>query len=441
MSGLQHRNGNFRILFRYQGKQHSLNLGAVSQEEADSKAAQVDYLLMRLKQKLAVLPPGIDIVSFVQTDGRVIPPSDPEVTKITLAHLHAEYVKTNKKSLEANSAKTIEIHFRHFERALGTKFCISDVKLTDLQKYVDKRANANGRNGRKLSAVTIQKELVTLGTAWKWAEKSHLVTGKFPGDGLRLPKTEEKPHFQTRQEIERKIKLGGFSEAEQAAMWESLYLTSDELKKLLEYVKENATQPFVHPMFCFAAYTGARRSEMIRVRLADIDFEARSVTIREKKRVKGQITTRRVPLSDFLIDVLRTWIAAHPGGGFLFAQSGIVARSKKRSPTTGHRGPKKRGTTTSERQRTVKPRKAHGGESVTPDETHDHFQRTLAESEWSYIRGWHCLRHSFVSACATRGIDQRMIETWAGHMSPEMNKRYAHLYPSTQQQALASVFG
>ena len=61
MSGLQYRNGSYRILLRYQGKQHSLNLGKVSDEEADAKASQVDYLLMRLKQRLTVLPEGVGI--------------------------------------------------------------------------------------------------------------------------------------------------------------------------------------------------------------------------------------------------------------------------------------------------------------------------------------------------------------------------------------------
>jgi hypothetical protein len=37
--------------------------------------------------------------------------------------------------------------------------------------------------------------------------------------------------------------------------------------------------------------------------------------IREKKRVKGRRTTRRVPLSAFLAKVMREWFEAHPGQG------------------------------------------------------------------------------------------------------------------------------
>jgi site-specific recombinase XerD len=51
------------------------------------------------------------------------------------------------------------------------------------------------------------------------------------------------------------------------------------------------------------------------------------------------------------------------------------------------------------------------------------------------------MRHSFVSACATKGVDLRMLQEWCGHMSPEMQRRYMHLYPSVQADAMKSVFG
>jgi integrase len=78
---------------------------------------------------------------------------------------------------------------------------------------------------------------------------------------------------------------------------------------------------------------------------------------------------------------------------------------------------------------------------ITRDEAHDHFKRTLADGKWRVLRGWHVLRHSFVSACASRGIDQRLIDGWVGHTTEEMRRRYRHLYPSTQAEAIKQVFG
>ncbi len=441
MAGLQHRNGSYRILFRYQGKQHTLTLGAVTEDEAQTKAAQVDYLLMRLKQKLAVLPPGIDIVEFVQMDGRVLPPTSPEIQKINLTALRDQYVAAHRASLESNTLKCIQIHFRHLEKHFGAEFCISDLQLSDLQGYVNHRAKAAGRNGRKLSTVTIQKELVTLSTVWNWGAKMKLVVGPFPNDGLRYPKTAEKPAFQTREEINRRIAAGGLTDAEKVEMWESLYLTTKEIEQLLKYVKTNASKPFVYPMLVFAAHTGARRSEIIRTRIADLDFEGKTVVIHEKKRVRAQTTTRRVPLSAVLISVLKKWLKSYPGGPYLFCMENTVEHGNPQKKSTRREGNAARKTTSKGRTEGDHGSPITGTRPLTLDEAHIHLKRSLADSDWKQIKGWHCFRHSFVSACASRAVDQRLVEAWAGHMSPEMSKRYAHLYPSTQAEAISRVFG
>ena len=255
-----------------------------------------------------------------------------------------------------------------------------------------------------------------------------LVVGPFPNDGIRYPKTTEKPAFQTREEIKRRVAAGSLTDAEKAEMWESLYLTTIEIEQLLKYVKTNASKPFIYPMLAFAAHTGARRSEIIRTRIADLDFEAKTVVIHEKKRVRAKTTTRRVPLSAFLIGVLKKWLKSHPGGPYLFCMQNRAEQNKTRKTST-RRTKVDHETTIAEVS------------SLTLDEAHIQLKRTLAESDWKEIKGWHCFRHSFVSACASRGVDQRLVQAWAGHMSPEMSKRYAHLYPSTQAEAIARVFG
>src|SRR4029079_6560211 len=42
---------------------------------------------------------------------------------------------------------------------------------------------------------------------------------------------------------------------------------------------------------------------------------------------------------------------------------------------------------------------------------------------------YHILRHSFISALASEGVDQRVIDEVVGHQSEEQRKRYRHLYP------------
>src|SRR5262249_34552801 len=150
-------------------------------------------------------------------------------------------------------------------------------------------------------------------------------------------------------------------------------------------------------------------------------------------------TTRRVPLTPFLASELRRWLQEHPGGPYLFCHADAVAHSKKRSRTTGHRGARRRATTLKGRLATVRVRERPVPGALTRNEAHDHFKRTLAGSKWAVVPGWHCFRHSFISLCASRGTDQRLIDEWVGHQTEEQRKRYRHLLPGVQQQAIRTV--
>jgi hypothetical protein len=57
------------------------------------------------------------------------------------------------------------------------------------------------------------------------------------------------------------------------------------------------------------------------------------------------------------------------------------------------------------------------------------------------LRGWHALRHSFCSNCAAAGVDQRLIDAWVGHTTEGMRRRYRHLLPNQERQAIQTVFG
>jgi integrase len=426
MASLQERNGSYRILFCHHGKLHTFTIGKVRKDEAENKARQVDYLLMRLKQRLVVLPVGTDIVSFIEHDGT--PPdtgptlADAPRQVITVGLLRDRYLITHGNgTIEANSLDTCKLHLRHFCRILGDGFPLGELSLSKLQDYVSNRAKA------KVAPVTIRKEMATLRAAWNWAEPMGLTSGKFPSRGLRYPKADEKPPFMTMAEIERQIAAGG----EPDTLWEALYLQASELTELLAHVKEKALHPWIYPLFCFAAHTGARRSEILRALVTDVDFTGSTVLVREKKRTRGQRTTRRVPLTPILKKVLREWLAIHPGGPALFCHAGTIAHSKKRSRTTGHQNEKKRPSSLKGRMATVKHREQPAQTPLTRNEVHDHFKRVLEGTNWERMRGLHTLRHSFISACASKDIDQRLVQEWAGHMNEATSWRYRHLDPST----------
>jgi integrase len=435
MASLQKKNDTYYCQLLYHRKRHTFTVGRVSEAEAQAKARQVEYLLMRLKQRLVRLPDGIDIVTFVQHDGR--PPDGtalPESPRkaATLAHLKDRYLATlGNGTVEANSLYTLRIHLNHAGRILGYGLPLGELSLGKLQAYVDARA------GEGVSAYTVRKEVRTLKAAWAWGTPMKLTAGAFPSDGLRYPKQDEKPPFQTRREIERQLAAGGDPDV----LWECLYLRPAEVAELLEWVRGKTLHPWIYPAVCFAAHTGARRSEIIRALAADVDFAGDTVLIREKKRIQGQRTTRCVPLTPFLRGVLEDWLHNHPGGSHLFCQGGTVARSKTRSATTGHRSEKVRPSSRKARLASVRKRPAVAATPITRDQFHDHFTRTLQGSAWDVVRGPHVLRHSFCSALAARGVDQRIIDEIVGHHSPETVRRYRHLIPDVKQEAVRSVFG
>jgi integrase len=268
-----------------------------------------------------------------------------------------------------------------------------------------------------------------------------LVPGPFPGKGLVYPKADEKLPFMTWTEIERRIQAGGLNQKQVEELWDCLYLRKEEITQLLDYVNGHAAYPWIYPFLCTAAHTGARRSELLRIEVADVDFDAEMILIREKKRSRKQRTTRHVSLTPFLKGVLRGWMASHPGGKYLFCHSGEVARSKKRSRTTGHLSEKTRPSSLKGRMATVRRREAPVHAALTRDEVHDHFRRTLAGSKWAVLRGCHVLRHSFISCLAAAGVDQRIIDEFVGHQTDEQRRRYRHLVPDVKQKAISDVFG
>jgi hypothetical protein len=61
VASLQERNGSFRVLFRYRGKQHAFTLGAVSRDEAGVAADHAELAGMDVPRSQPVIeemPPG-----------------------------------------------------------------------------------------------------------------------------------------------------------------------------------------------------------------------------------------------------------------------------------------------------------------------------------------------------------------------------------------------
>lgn len=415
MSWLEQRSsGCFHVVFRLGDRKFKRSLKTRSQSRAEGVRLRLDENLRLVEQGRLPLPEGGDIVSFLLSDGKlngkpVIP------TTVTLETLFKEYLASLPEGcMEANSLYTAKIHMKHFERILGKRFPSRDLKQGDLQEYVRRRGTETGRRKKRISPATIRKELSTFSAVWSWARTTGRVEAPFPNKGLKYPKTTEKPPFQTRHEIEQQLSHGGLSEREQEELWDCLYLTLKDIEAVLELVRNAAGDSVLHPMCVMAAHTGARRSEILRAQVNDIDFNRNVVLLREKKRKKGTRTTRIVPLSSSLATVIREWMKNHPRCKMLFFQKTAAASDGREEVPYC---------------------------PVSVDQATDLLRRVLDGTEWKHIRGWHVFRHSFISNCAAKGIDQRIIDAWSGHQTEEMRRRYTHLLPNCQQDAMQRLFG
>jgi integrase len=402
MAWLETKGGDFSIRFRFAGQKPFVCLKTTSRKEAEAALGRFETHLRLIEQGLlAPPPPGADLGTYILSGGKLgNRPSQGERVEVkTLADLFDGYLAAYPKGAkEASTWKTERIHIGHLRRLLDTRLPLDEVTAKSLQDYVNARTQVVGTE-------TVRKEVGTFTTLWnRWAVPQGMTTRPAPATNLHYPKARSKAPFQTREQIERQIAKRVMAVDECAALWECLFLTLPEIDEVLELVRQRKRLPHAYPMFVFAAHTGARRSEIRRSLITDFDFEAKSVLIREKKKDHEKVETyRSVPLSPKLEAVMRAWFADHPGGQHAICTS--------------------------------------AGTPITEHYSTKLVVNALKKTKWSVIPGWHCFRHSFISNCAARGVDQRLIDQWVGHTTEAMRRRYRHLVPAVSQAALLSVFG
>jgi integrase len=397
MAWLECVNDNYVLCYRIGKKKFRRTLKTESKAEADDDLQQFEVNLRKVERGYLTIPKNADVVSFLLSGGHVTQPvAVPD--QITLKALFDKYfVSLPTGSLEESTIATMEVHRRSLEGHFGKWKLVESIDLVALQGYIAKRSKDRGLTGL-LSPVTIRKEVVTLRTIWNWAKHSKLLQGEFPARGLKYPKDTEKPPYMPFRDVLKRTKRMESDEA--AELWECAFLTREELDELLAYVKAIAKHSFTYPMFVFCGHTGARRSEMARASVADLDFRDGFVTLRERKKSRETKTTRRVPMSGLFKRVLREWVKGRSGPLFSL-----------------------------------------DGEAFTPKALHHCFEYPLKDSKWTDLRGWHVFRHSYISCLACKGVDQRIIDELVGHCTEQQRRRYRHLLPNKIKESVVSVFG
>ncbi|HML30326.1 MAG TPA: site-specific integrase [Hyphomicrobium sp.] len=404
--------GRYRIRFRFAGRGFKRSLGTASIKLARGRLARVEETLALIANDRLEVPEDVDPAEFILSDGKR---SQPKIQKrvITLGEL-CQMFQTQRVpgAKEASTIRTEDLHIRTLLRVLKKSTFVQSIRNADLQDYVLARLSPN--NGRKpVAADTIHKELATLRVIWNWAMRRELLDRPAPIAGLEYPKRDERHPFRTWDEITSVLARGAITSAEERELWESLYLSRNDVHDALQYAKSNAKHPFIYPLLVFVAHTGVRVSEALRSQIEDLDFKAGRILIREKKRSRIRATTfRQVEMTSVLKSVLKEWLAVHPGTLFTFAKGEDLNRGRQ------------------------------SYETIVPIDKHvarKHFKLTFRGSKWAKLRGYHIFRHSFASNLASVGVDQRIIDEWMGHQTDEMRRRYRHLLPEVRHEAIQKL--
>ena len=173
------------------------------------------------------------------------------------------------------------------------------------------------------------------------------------------------------------------------------YMNSNELERMILVLNTHDNR-MVSGMLLFMLSTGCRRGEAFRVKWEDIDMDKRIWMLRASTAKSGK--RRSIPLSDSAMSVIDT----------------LDTRNKFEYLFVNKR--------TGDRYKCIK-------------------------TTWNKIRQLagvpdvrlHDLRHQFASLMANGGRSLYEVQKVLGHSDPKVTMRYAHLQPSTLNEAVNSI--
>jgi site-specific recombinase XerD len=152
------------------------------------------------------------------------------------------------------------------------------------------------------------------------------------------------------------------------------------------------------PEFEIALATGMRRSEMYRCTWPNVDLEHHVLTVPRSKHGETRYVTLN-SAAQAMLDFLRSKAGQSEKGG---ESEYVFLSMRNHAPLTGNR----------------------------------HWFEDAVEKAGLKDFTWHCLRHTFGSRLAARGVDLRKIQELMGHKTLAVTVRYTHL---SQTDLLAAV--
>ena len=164
---------------------------------------------------------------------------------------------------------------------------------------------------------------------------------------------------------------------------------ADRGKETMPFIGQEDYSDHLTPAILISLNTGLRRGELTALTWADVNLEARMLTVRAAAAKSGK--SRHVPLNNEAMAVLQQWQQQQPTGRLFPVRSFKTA----------------------------------WGALMTTAKI-DNFR-------------WHDMRHDFASKLVMAGVDLNTVRELMGHADLKMTLRYAHLAPAHLADAVAKL--
>ncbi|MFC5532227.1 tyrosine-type recombinase/integrase [Cohnella yongneupensis] len=268
---------------------------------------------------------------------------------------------------------------------------LQELQPINLQKYYETKHQNDLATGKKgLSAKTLRRHHANIKSALDFAVRMNLIPFN-PADRILLPKEEK---------------------------YNANYYTVEQLEKLFEVCMGTPIESAVY----IAAHYGLWRSEVLGLKFDCVDFDEKTISIREVrvkigktvvvKKPKSESSQRILPLMENIENYLRALKKRQKENKLLFGKdyinSGLVCCWPDGSP-------------------------------MKSEFLNHKFKDILAKNGLPHIR-FHDLRHSTASYLIKHGVSLKEVQVWLGHSTINITANtYTHIDMETKKDTAQKI--
>lgn len=291
-----------------------------------------------------------DFIEQARTDARKGRLNLPKGRKVVLGFRDAAEKYLAK--LELEGGKDIQKKKQRTELHLSPFFKdkpLSSITTFDLERFKKTRKEGNASNGTVNRELAALSHLFSKAIEWKWINHRPAKINRLKEDTGRI-----------------------------------VYLTADQAAKLVENAAEHQS-PFIYPFIVIALETSMRRSEILSIRLENIDLQRRIIFIPQAKAgAREQPITKN--LAEYITEHIKT---TEPGQVWLFPSC-----------------------------------RSECGHIKWPECAFREVVKAAGLDPKVVVR--HTLRHTAITHLVQAGVDLPTVQRISGHKTLQMVARYSH---------------